>query len=104
VPWGFDEQELSAGIQASGQRCHGCRWRNGLVNHVQRKSQVAPLVVEAEILVRALAKLDTVEQTPLVEAFLEAGEHAFLYLHAHDLSGRPYCLRDGYGEEAQRGA
>jgi hypothetical protein len=44
----FYEQELAAGIQTSGTRRHGRRWRDGLVNHMQRKRQVAPLVVEAK--------------------------------------------------------
>jgi hypothetical protein len=106
MPRRFNQQQMTAGLQAPGQCLHGSWGRNGFVDYVKREHEVAGSfeVHEPEIFVRALAQLGTAGKPAFLQASTQSSQHTFLHVDAHKPSVRAQRLGDREGEESQRRA
>jgi hypothetical protein len=106
MPRRFNQQQATAGLQASGQCLHGSCGRNGFVDHVKREHEIASSfeVSKPEIFVRALAQLGSASEPAFLETPTQSSQHAFLHVDAHEPSVRAQRLGDREGEESQRRA
>jgi hypothetical protein len=106
MPRRFNQQQMTAGLQASGQCLDGSCGRNGFMDHVKREHEVAGSfeVNQPEIFVCALAQLGSAAEPAFLEASTQSSKHAFLHIDAHESSVGAQSLGDRKGEESQRRA
>jgi hypothetical protein len=106
MPRRFDQQQMTAGLQAPGQCLDGSNGRNCFMDHVKREHEVAGSfeVNQPEIFVGALAQLGSAVESAFLEASTQSSQHAFLNIDAHEPSVRAQGLGDREGKEAQRRA
>ncbi len=106
MPGRFNQQQMTAGLQATGQCLHGSCGRNGFVDHVKREHEVAGSfkVNKPEIFVRALAQFGSAGEPAFLETSTQSSQHAFLHVDAHEPSVRAQRLGDREGKESQRRA
>jgi hypothetical protein len=103
MPRRFNQQQMTARLQASGQCLHRSCGRNGFVDHVKREHEIAGSfeVNKPEIFVRALAHFDAAGEPAFLETSTQSSQHTFLHVDAHQPSVRAQRLGDRKSEESQ---